>query len=126
MEVYLREAGKNTHSRQGAFQVKLNLICIAIFCIAVSIATPGVAQNAGADIYKSKCAPCHGVDGQATTSMGKMLKAASFKDPAIVKTTDAEMIAIVKSGKNKMPAFAGKLPDDQIKTVVAYIRTLQK
>jgi mono/diheme cytochrome c family protein len=55
-----------------------------------------------------------------------MLKAASFKDPAIVKAQDAELIAIVKSGKNKMPAFAGKLPDDQIKAAVAYIRTLQK
>ena len=55
-----------------------------------------------------------------------MLKAASFKDPAIVKTPDAELIAIVKNGKNKMPAFAGKLSDDQIKAAVAYIRTLQK
>ena len=54
---------------------------------------------------KSKCAPCHGVDGLAATPAGKVLKAASFKDPAIVKTPDAALIAIVKSGKNKMPTF---------------------
>jgi mono/diheme cytochrome c family protein len=54
------------------------------------------------------------------------MKAASFKDPAVVKTPDAARIAIVKSGKNKMPAYAGKLTDVQITAVVAYIRTLEK
>ena len=46
--------------------------------------------------------------------------------PAIIKAPDAELIAIVKSGKNKMPSFQGKLTDDQMKAAVAYIRTLQK
>ncbi|MGD0859252.1 MAG: cytochrome c [Terracidiphilus sp.] len=106
--------------------MKLNLNCMAILCLVAFAAAPALAQSGGADTYKSKCAPCHGVDGLAATPAGKMLKAASFKDPAIVKAQDAELIAIVKSGKNKMPAFAGKLPDDQIKAAVAYIRTLQK
>jgi cytochrome c6 len=43
-----------------------------------------------------------------------------------VKATDASLIAITKDGKGKMPAYTGKLTDDQIKDVVAYIRTLQK
>ena len=34
--------------------------------------------------------------------------------------------AVIKNGKNKMPAFAGKLTDPQIADVVAYIHTLQK
>lgn len=106
--------------------MKLNLKCVALFCVAASIAAPGLAQSGGADIYKSKCAPCHGADGQAATPAGKALKAASFKDPAIAKKSDAELIAIVKNGKNKMPAWAGKLSDDQIKAAVTYIRTLQK
>jgi len=62
----------------------------------------------------------------AATPAGKALKAASFKDPAIVKAQDAELIAVVKGGKNKMPSFTGKLSDDQIKATVTYIRTLQK
>lgn len=106
--------------------MKIRLHYIAIFGLAASIAVPGSAQSAGADVFKSKCAPCHGVDGLAGTPTGKMLKAASFKDPAIIKTPDGELIAIVKSGKNKMPSFQGKLTDDQIKAAVAYIRTLQK
>jgi cytochrome c6 len=98
--------------------VKLNLNCAAIFCLAASIAAPAFAQGAGADTYKAKCLMCHGADGLAATNVGKAMKIPSFKDP--------EMIAVVKSGKGKMQPFAGKLTDDQIKSVVAYIRTLQK
>ena len=98
----------------------------AVICLAASIVTPALAQGPGADTYKVKCLMCHGADGQATTPAGKALKAASFKDPAAVKATDDELIAIVKNGKNKMPAYAGKLTDAEIKAVVAHVRTLQK
>ena len=100
----------------------------AILCLAASIVTPAFAQDSGPDIYKAKCAMCHGADGLGATPAGKAMKAVSFKDPANVKATDAELIADVKNGKNKMPANAAnaKLTDVQIKSVVAYIRTLQK
>jgi mono/diheme cytochrome c family protein len=58
--------------------------------------------------------------------MAKNLKVLSFKAPEMVKATDAQFFASTKNGKNKMPAYAGKLTDAQIKDVVAYIRTLQK
>jgi len=101
----------------------------SIILLAASIAGPAFAQGPGADIYKTatpKCGMCHGADGLGATPAGKAMKAASFKDPAVVSTPDAAMIAIVKSGKNKMPAYGDKLSGDQIKAVVAYIRTLQK
>jgi mono/diheme cytochrome c family protein len=69
---------------------------------------------------------CHGDDGSANTPAGKMFKAASFGDPAVVKIPDADRIAIVKKGKGSMPAFGDKLTDDQIKSVLTYIRTLEK
>ncbi len=98
----------------------------AISALAAAIALPALAQNSGADIYKAKCQMCHGPDGTANTPAGHAIKAASFKSPAVIKTPDADLIAIVKAGKGKMPAYAGKLTDDQIKAAVAYIRTLQK
>ncbi len=109
-----------------SYRVKLNLNLVAICFLAASIVTPAFAQNAGADTYKAKCAMCHGADGLAGTPAGKALKAPSFKEPSIVSAPDAQLIAIVKSGKNKMPSYAGKLTDDQIKAVVKYIRTLEK
>jgi mono/diheme cytochrome c family protein len=69
---------------------------------------------------------CHGADGLSNTPAGKVFKAASFSDPAVVKTPDGDLIAIVQKGKNKMPAFADKLTEAQIKSVVDYIHTLQK
>ena len=98
----------------------------AMTLLAASIAAPAFAQSAGADTYKAKCQMCHGPDGTAATPMGKMMKIPSFKDPDQVKASDASLIAITKDGKGKMPAYNGKLTDDQIKEVVSFIRTLQK
>lgn len=106
--------------------MRLNWKYAALIFLVAQMAAPVFAQGGGEDTYKAKCAPCHGTDGLAATPAGKALKAASFKTPAIVKAPDSELIGIVKSGKNKMPAWNGKLTDDQIKAVVAYIRTLQK
>ena len=98
----------------------------AAMLLAASVAMPAFAAGTGEADYKAKCASCHGADGLAATPMGKMFKIASFKDPAQVKLSDAELIASTTKGKGKMPAYAGKLTDAQIKDVVAHIRTLQK
>lgn len=91
-----------------------------------ALAGPVFGQDSGADIYKLKCAMCHGVDGTANTPAGKVFKAASFSDPAVVKISDADRTLVVKNGKNKMPVFGDKLSADQIAAVLAYIRTLEK
>jgi cytochrome c553 len=110
---------------QRSFTVKLNRNNVAVFFLAAAIVLPAFAQS-GPDTYKSKCLMCHGVDGLAATNVGKAMKIPSFKDPAVVKATDAQLIAIIKGGKGKMQPYAGKITDDQIKSLVAYIRTLQK
>lgn len=84
------------------------------------------AQKSGADIYKSKCQSCHGADGSGNTPAGKSMKALPFSSPDIVNASDDSLFADTKNGKGKMPAYANKLTDDQIKAVVAHIRTLQK
>jgi mono/diheme cytochrome c family protein len=93
--------------------------------LAVS-STAAFAQGSGADTYKAKCAMCHGPDGLGATPAGKAMKATPFNSPDVVKASDADLIAATKNGKGKMPAYAGKLTDPQIKDVVGYIRTLQK
>jgi len=105
--------------------VKMTRNKVAVFFLAAAIVIPAFAQS-GPDTYKSKCPMCHGADGLAASNIGKAMKIPSFKDPAVIKSTDAQLIAIIKSGKGKMQPFAGKITDDQIKAVVAYIRTLQK
>jgi mono/diheme cytochrome c family protein len=106
--------------------VKLNPGSLATICLAAYFVHPAWAQDAAADIYKAKCQMCHGADGVGATPAGKLAKIVSFKDPSIVSAPDADLIAVVKKGKNKMPSFAGKLSDDQIESLVTYIRTLEK
>jgi mono/diheme cytochrome c family protein len=98
---------------------------IAVLCLA-AFTLPAIAQESGADTYKAKCQMCHGADGLGNTPVGKMAKIVSLKDPVVISASDADLIAVVTNGKNKMPPNKGKLTDDQITAVVAYIRTLQK
>jgi len=70
----------------------------------------GGAAFAGADgkaVYEKKCVFCHGADGK--------------KAPGVKFTVDA-----VKKGKPpKMPAYEGKLSDEEIKAVVDYAAGLK-
>jgi len=100
----------------------------AVILMAAFIAGPAFAAS-GADIYKTatpKCGMCHGADGLANTPVAKSMKVLSFKDPAMIKASDTQFFNSTKDGKGKMPAYKGKLTDQQIKDVIAYIRTLQK
>ena len=106
--------------------MKLNVRSLATICILASFVAPTLAQDSAADVYTAKCKMCHGADGQGNTPAGKIAKIVSFKDSSVVNASDVDLIPIIKNGKNKMPAFAGKLSDDQISSLVVYIRTLQK
>ncbi len=98
----------------------------AALAVATALtSTPAFAQSA-ADLYKSKCQMCHAADGTGNTPAGKAMKVPPFSDPALLKASDADLIAATKNGKGKMPAYSGKLTDPEIKELIAYIRTLQK
>ncbi len=96
------------------------------FAALVLFAASAFGQGDTASVYKAKCAACHGEDGKGTTAAGVKLGAHDFASPDVQKQTDAQLIDIVTNGKNKMPAYKGKIPDDQIKGLVAYIRGLAK
>jgi mono/diheme cytochrome c family protein len=54
------------------------------------------------------------------------MKLKHLGSPEVQKLTDAEMTKLIGDGKGKMPAYKGKLSDDDIKAVVAFVRTLKK
>ena len=76
------------------------------------------------DLYKSKCQGCHGADGKAT-NIGKKLGAKDFQDPDVAKLSAADLVKVTKEGKNKMPAYKGKLTDEQIKQLAEYIKDMK-
>ena len=98
-------------------------ISVVLGCTAAAIS--GHASPPAA-LYKTNCAPCHGVAGDASTPAGKAFKVPSFSSDAVLKETDADMLVIAKDGKGNMSAWHDKLSEDQLKDLIAYIHTLQK
>lgn len=82
--------------------------------------------------WDANCAQCHGKTGSADTKMGKQLNAKDLTDPKVqaaftdAKATESIKNGVKENGKTTMKAFAGKLTDDEIKALVAYVRTLKK
>jgi cytochrome c6 len=97
-----------------------------VLALAIMFVFGGSLRADGAGDFKAKCAMCHGADGSGTTATGKALKLRDLGSSYVQSQSDAQLTEIVSNGKNKMPAYKGKLTDDQIKGLVAYIRGLAK
>ena len=106
---------------------------IIVLTISLLIVAPLSVRAADAKTnWANNCTQCHGPDGKANTKMGKTLSAKDLTDPKVqAEFTDAKATQSIKegvkqNGKTTMKAFGGKLSDDEIKALVAYVRTLKK
>lgn len=97
----------------------------ALAAMVVMTGVMGFAQT-GEATYKAKCQSCHGADGNPNPGIAKMMGVKPASDASVKAHSQDEMIAIATSGKNKMPAFKGKLSSDEIKGSVGYFRTFVK
>jgi cytochrome c6 len=103
----------------------LQLSLLAVGLLAVC-AGPSQAQSAGETLFKAKCAMCHGPDGKGEVPMGKKLSARDLGSTEVQSQSDAQLTEVLTKGKNKMPAYDGKLSKEQIAQLVAYIREFAK
>jgi cytochrome c6 len=82
--------------------------------------------------WEKHCAKCHGTDGKGDTKMGKKLEVKDYTDAKVqAEMKDDEMAKVIKEGrkegdKTKMKPFSEFLNDEEIKAMVAYVRTLKK
>lgn len=102
--------------------MKLRSMAVASL-FSVALASPMFAAD-GAAIYKSKCTGCHGADGSGQTAMGKSLKLRDLRSDEVQKQTDLELTKVIAGGKGKMPAYGKQLSEDDVKALIAHIRTL--
>jgi mono/diheme cytochrome c family protein len=84
------------------------------------------AQTGGEALYKAKCVACHGADAKGETAIGKANKVRDLGSADVQKQSDDELAGIIGNGKGKMPAYGKSLKAEQIKDLVAYIRSLKK
>ena len=92
-------------------------------------ATPTAAPDELASakkIFLDKCVRCHKEDGTGgeTDIDGRKIKAPNFTSDKLKKEPDAEFIEAIEKGfpEDGMPAFKGKISDDEIKNLVKLIR----
>ena len=81
----------------------------------------------GARILQRSCAGCHGPDGRGSVRLGLGLAKPSrdLTDPEFhAHVTDAQLRAVIRTGKGLMPAFGGLMGDEDLTNVIAFIRTL--
>ncbi len=100
---------------------------VALFALVMALAVPNIAfaQGSGADIFKSKCAMCHGADGSASTGMGKSMGLKPLAAPEVQGMSEADLTALITNGKGKMPAYKGKLSEADIAAVAKYVKTIK-
>jgi mono/diheme cytochrome c family protein len=89
--------------------------------------TPGSAQTpaqpGGSAVFKEHCVSCHGPDGKGV----KDIHTPDFTNPQMQATiTDQQMTDIITHGKagTMMPAWGGKLTDEEISAVRGFLRSL--
>jgi len=99
-------------------------VMVALALVALAANSPAKADD-GATLFKSNCVVCHGADGTGTPT-GKALKAPDLHSEAVQKLTDKQIEDQINNGKNNMPPFKSTLSADQVKLLVAYVRTFKK
>jgi mono/diheme cytochrome c family protein len=93
-------------------------IAVALFILIPNLSW---AADDGATIYKTKCAMCHGPDAAGKPAM----KAPSLISDEAKKKSDDDFAKAITGNVKHTPA-AKSLPADDVKAVVAYVRSLQK
>lgn len=99
--------------------------CMILLAFAF-LSSATFAADSGTDVFKAKCASCHGASGAGDTAMGKSMKLKDLGSAEVQGQSDADLTNVVANGKKPMPGYKGKLTDDQISELVKYIRTLKK
>ena len=78
--------------------------------------TPVGLAKAGAGLFARNCADCHGDDAKGN------------EGPSLYDLTrsDARISTIIKEGvKGEMPRFASKFNDEDVQSLIAFLRTLR-
>lgn len=82
--------------------------------------------SAARDLYKDKCAQCHGETGKGDGAEAKMysVKSADFTNAEMMsKMTDGEIFYKITEGRRPMPSFKKRLTEEQRWQLVNFLRS---
>jgi mono/diheme cytochrome c family protein len=107
---------------------------VTAFCLVVFAGTVAIAQiprgnpGPGQQIYQQHCLRCHGpkLDGKGPDSDDLIVRPANLTSAASRSKSDWELLVTISNGAlfTPMHSFRGKLNDQQMVDVLAYIRSV--
>ncbi len=107
--------------------MKKVILAVLILAFALFLLLPNLAW-AQEDLYKAKCAGCHGADGKGSVA-GKKMGAPEFSSPAVQKAPDSALADYIENGgpqKKASHAFANKgVSAAEAAKLAAYVKTLK-
>jgi mono/diheme cytochrome c family protein len=103
----------------------MSFVGLTLFVASIARANPAPDSAASSATFRAKCAMCHGPDGAGST-VGKSMNVPDLRSPAVQKLPDAQLAQIISDGKGGMPPFKNSLSEDQIHSLVSYVRSLHQ
>lgn len=105
------------------------VLLLAVAAQHNDLALPGGSPkepNASA-LFAKNCASCHGKDGSSKTFKAKFNHARNLTDAEWqASVSDERLFNSISNGRGQMPAWAKKLSEEEIDSLVSYIRHLKK
>jgi len=108
--------------------IKLSLATVVL---AAFLSATARADEASV-IWTKTCAACHGKDGKGQTKMGRKVDVKDYTDPKVqAEIKDDEATKTIKEGikddkgKERMKAYGDQYTDDEIKSLIAYLRAFK-
>ena len=109
---------------------------IYVLTLAVVVSLAGFVRESRGDnvrpatqTYRRYCVSCHGIDGKAKTSKGKYSHARDLTDAQWQDdVSDERIFNSIMNGRNtrgNMPAFANKLSQQEVDSLVSFVRGLK-
>ena len=72
--------------------MKKVILAVLLTAFALFLILPSLSW-AQEDLYKAKCAGCHGADGKATAA-GKKMGSPEFSSPTVQKASNADLVLL--------------------------------
>jgi cytochrome c6 len=100
---------------------KLTFLLAVLATCAFIWSAPGAAadRQGGRTIYETYCIACHGEAGRPIDPT-----ITNFANGDRLFQMDSQLLESIRTGNQTMPAFRGLLSDQEIRDVIAYLRTL--
>lgn len=107
------------------------VVVAALVAVALAARPLGAQTPApdGAQLYARNCASCHGATGVPNPAMVRSLGAMpDFSDARVMgELADSMLTNVITSGKGRgMPAYRTRLAPEQVRAIVAHVRTLSR